>query len=103
MISEEVAKELHDRATRGLALSAAERAALDAWYAQQDAEESATLAGSQLPQNLAMLRSQVDKAMSELLVVVHSIQAQAAENERIRREVAELQGQLAAKMATQKA
>lgn len=33
MISEDEAKRLHDGATRGMALSTAEQAALEAWYA----------------------------------------------------------------------
>ena len=33
--------QLHDKATRGVTLSAAEQERLDAWYADQDAAEQA--------------------------------------------------------------
>ena len=36
MSTDELAKQLHDKATRGIALSTADQAKLDAWYAQQD-------------------------------------------------------------------
>jgi hypothetical protein len=94
MITDDVARELHDKATRGLGLSAAEQAQLDAWYAQQDAEESAALAEAQPSQSLASLRARVNGAMSELLIIVQENQAQAAEHEKIRREIGELQRQL---------
>jgi hypothetical protein len=101
MITDDVAKELHDRATRGMALSAAEQAELDAWYARQDAEESARLTRTHAPDSLAALRAQVDEAISELWVVTQQVQALSAENESVRREVAELQRQLPDKVTSQ--
>jgi hypothetical protein len=95
MITEEVGKGLHDRATRGETLSAAERAELEAWYARQDAEEIAQLAGAPIPGNLEALRTQVAAAREQLRLVSERIQAQAAENERLRREIPELERQLA--------
>jgi hypothetical protein len=41
MNTDAAGQQLHDRATRGEALSTAERAQLDAWYARFDAEEGA--------------------------------------------------------------
>jgi hypothetical protein len=101
MISDEDAKKLHDRATRGGKLSPAEQAELDAWYARQDAEETAALAGAQPPHSLLMLRTQVEEVMAQLLTVTQRIQVQAAENERLRHEIAELQNQLAKAPAAQ--
>ena len=100
MITDDVAKELHDRATRGMALSAAEQAELDAWYARQDAEESARLSRTHSPDSLAALRAQVAEAISELWAVTQRVQAQSVENESVRREIAELQRQLADKMTS---
>jgi hypothetical protein len=39
MISDEVAVQLHTQVSRGVVLSPADQAALDAWYAQKDKEE----------------------------------------------------------------
>jgi hypothetical protein len=94
MISEHEAKQLHDRATRGIELSAAEQAELDAWYARQDAAESARLAATQPSPTLEKLRAEIGEAVSRLRVVTQQIEAQAAENERLRRENAALQREL---------
>jgi hypothetical protein len=99
IITDDRAKELHDRATRGMPLSDTEQAELDAWYSRQDAEESAVLAGPRSPQSLELLRTQVDEVMAQLLVTSQRIQAQAADNEMLRREVAELKRQLAEGLA----
>ena len=45
-------QELHDRATRGQLLTAAEQTHLDEWYAQQDTEENALINGTQTPQTI---------------------------------------------------
>jgi hypothetical protein len=103
MITDDSAKELHDWATRGIQLSDTERAELEAWYARQDAEESAALAGAQPSQSLELLKVQVGEVMSQLLVTSQRIQAQAAENESLRREVAELKRQLAESLTAQQA
>jgi septal ring factor EnvC (AmiA/AmiB activator) len=95
MSDDEIAKVLHDRATRGETLSADEQAQLEAWYARQGAEEIALLAGAPSPGNLDALRTQVDEARSQLLAVSERIRAQAAENQRLRREIAELERRLA--------
>ena len=39
MMNQQIAQTLHDKATRGGALSAQEETELRAWYAQQDADE----------------------------------------------------------------
>jgi uncharacterized protein involved in exopolysaccharide biosynthesis len=100
---EEDAKALHDRAARGESLSAAERAELEAWYARLDAEEMALLAGAPSPGDLEALRAQVDEARDQLRDASERIQAQAAENERIRREIADLERQLTSRPSKQPA
>lgn len=87
-------KELHDRVTRGETLSAEEAAALQAWYAQQDAEESAAFSGAPRPEELAGLRQRVDEAITELRAVTQDIERQAAENDRLRAEIAALRQRL---------
>ena len=100
---DEPARQLHDRATRGDSLSVEERALLDQWYARQDQAEAAALAASAPPASAAALQSQVDAALAQLVTATQRIQALAAENEAVRKEVADLQRQLARKPAVQSA
>lgn len=94
MISEDEAKRLHDRATRGIKLSPEEEVALKVWYARQDAAESAALAAAQPSQGMDQLRAQIGEAASRLRVVTQEIEAQTAENERLRLEISVLQRRL---------
>ena len=100
---DELARQLHDRATRGELLSAEERALLDQWYARQDREESAALAATVPPASAAALQAQVDAALAQLVTATQRIQTLAAENEAVRKEIADLQRQLARKPAVQSA
>lgn len=95
MSTDELAKQLHDKATRGIALSTAEQAKLEAWYAQQDTEENAILARTTPPQTLVTLQVQVDTAVAQLLTVTQRIQELVAQNDALRRDIAALQRQLA--------
>jgi len=94
MQTSELLKQLHDKATRGVALSAEEQASLNAWYAQQDKEEDAALAVTPPAEVLAALQGQVAAATAELLTVTQRIQTLATENEGLRREIAVLQKQV---------
>lgn len=85
-------QQLHDRATRGDALTEAEQASLAAWYERQDAEEGAALA-SEVPvmeAALRLLRDEVEAAAARVLTMTQHIQAQIAENEALRQEIAAL-------------
>jgi hypothetical protein len=86
--------ERHDRATRGGALSADERAQLQQWYAEQDQAEAEMLARAPVPQT-ARLRAELDEAMSGLVAVSQHIQSQSAENEALRCEITALERRLA--------
>lgn len=94
MSTEELAKQLHDKATRGNMLSAAEQAQLEAWYAQQDQEEKAILERATPPQTLAALQTQVETAVAQLLTITQRVQELVTQNEALRREIATLQHQL---------
>ncbi len=94
MSLDELAKQLHDKATRGLALSAEEQAQLEAWYAEQDQQEHAVLGPTGSSQRLATLHTQVEAALAQLLTVTHRIQELTIHNETLRREIAVLQRQL---------
>ncbi len=101
MVSDELAKQLHERAARGESLAAEEQAQLDEWYALQDSAEGRTLGLTTTEKTLATLRAQVDAALAQLLAVTKRIQEVAAENENLRRDIASLHRQLTQSPAPQ--
>src|SRR5262245_52553557 len=94
MSTDESLRQLHDKATRGVMLSADEQARLDAWYTQQDREEDIVLAQMLPPQTLATLQAQVDTVVSQMQVVTQRIQELLLSNESLRHEIITLQRQL---------
>lgn len=84
-----LAKQLHDKATRGLALAEAEQALLHTWYDEQDEAEKAILAGVS-QQTLKPLQEQISVATAQLQTVTQRIQSLVEENERLRCEIADL-------------
>jgi hypothetical protein len=94
MVSDDLAKELHDKATRGQTLSAEEQRQLENWYASQDTAESKTLGLAAGERTLATLQAQVDTALAQLMIVTKRIQKVTSENETLRREIATLRRQL---------
>jgi hypothetical protein len=94
MRADTLEKQLHEKATRGVTLSAAEQAQLGSWYARQDQEEDRLLAQAPSPQALVALQAQIDTAVVELLTTTQRIQALAADNAALRRDIAALQQQL---------
>ena len=103
MTSNLQAQQIHDRFTRGEAISAEERAQLDQWYAELDADENAVLGRTPTQQDLSALRERVDATVAQLRSVTQRIQGLTAENEAVRRDVLALQRQLAQKSARQPA
>jgi hypothetical protein len=94
MVSDELGRELHDRATRGIPLSAHEQSALQEWYAHYDQCETATLAQAAPRGDLVKLRQDVDAALAQLQGVTHRVQVLAGENETLKQEIVTLQRQL---------
>jgi hypothetical protein len=88
MPSEDVVKQLHDKATRGASLTGEEQAQLEAWYAEQDQAESEGLGLTHVSPRLAPLQAQVETTLTQ------RIQELTAQNETLRREIAALQHQL---------
>ena len=86
---------LHDRATRGEALSAAERERLETWYAAQDAAEGAVLGQPAPSPTVAALHAQIAAAAAQLQAVAQRVHELAAQNAALREETAALQHQLA--------
>jgi hypothetical protein len=94
MTPDEVGVHLHDKATRGLPLSADEQSLLAAWYARQDEEEGKQLAGAGVPSRLAALREQVSATLVQIIAVSQRIQNLNQENEGLRKEIASLEQRL---------
>ncbi len=93
MANDDLARSLHDKVSRGQTLTAAELTCLEEWYARLDREEAETLTSSPSSAALVSLQAQVQATLTRLQVVTQRIQAQAAENEQLRHEIAELQRQ----------
>jgi peptidoglycan hydrolase CwlO-like protein len=98
MVSDELAKQLHHKASQNEALSPQEQSLLEEWYAFQDGIESETLGLSQVEPDLAALRAQVETLLAQLTTVTKRIQTIAAENKKLKREIAILHRQLQATM-----
>jgi peptidoglycan hydrolase CwlO-like protein len=92
-------QELHDKATRGIALSAEEQTRLEAWYAEQDAAEQALLSRDQSPAKVAELQTQVDSVLVQISSTAERIQQIAAQNEALKSEIAQLQQRLTSQAA----
>ena len=103
MTNEEQGRVLHDKLTRGEALSNQEQAELEQWYARLDRAEGAVPARTVVSPKLAELEAQVAQATAQLQSVTQRIQTLSAENAVVRQEIADLQRQLIPKSATQPA
>ncbi len=94
MTTDKLAQHLHDRATRGEPLTPEERAALGAWYADQDRAE---LAGLQSITSVSSpkLQMELNQAIARIHTVSDHIQHLLSENAELQREVAGLHERLA--------
>ena len=103
MISDEVGRQLHDRASRSGSLSTEERQQLDEWFSAQDQAESALLSPQGVDPALADLRGRVDSALEQVGAVTRNIQRLSADNDSLRRENAALRRQLASRPVSEPA
>lgn len=101
MISENMAKQLHDRATRGESLTREEQTELENWYALQDQIESERLGLSKPDTPNANLQTQIKNALSQLDGITKRIQEVTSENDALRREIVALRRQLAHQLTPQ--
>ncbi len=92
-MTNDIGKDLHDRATRGESLSPDEHRQLEAWYAAHDAAEARDLAAAD-PQDKS-LEAQIRATLSQITRVTQQLQDGIAENAALRREIASLRLQLA--------
>jgi hypothetical protein len=106
MVTNELGQQLHDRATRGDALSEEEQRQLNEWYEIQDRAEMEMLSRSwaqRTDESVESLRSQIDAALTQIIKITKRIQEISAENQALRREIATLQRQLAQRTTPQPA
>ena len=94
-------QELHDRATRGLALTAAEQIQLDNWYAEQDEAEHRRFASAATTQNIAGLQAQIKAGLAQVVLVTQQIQDLMHQNEELQGEVTSLKNQLTQRLTAQ--
>ena len=97
MLTDEEARQLHDRASRAEDLTPPEQVALEEWYVRQDSAEGATLTRAAPSGSPDMLQERVAAAARRLHVVSGKIEVLTAENQKLRQEIAALQRQLASK------
>lgn len=86
---------LHDRESRGIPLSDAERNELDSWYAENDREEHQLLTSNATADVSANIQFQLDAAVAELPTLAKQVQVLIRHNDLLRRENAALQQLLA--------
>jgi len=103
MISDDLARHLHDRATHGESLSEDEWKQLKDWYAFQDSAESSLLDLTVTGATLATLQAHIDVALTQLTTVTKRIQEVYAENIVLRSDIAALRRQLASRSIPQPA
>lgn len=85
MITNEIGQRLHNRATRGEVLPVEEQKLLDAWYAQQDAEEREQLAIGRLEERFS-LRERMKDTLARMTVLTQKMQETLAESKQLQEE-----------------
>lgn len=95
--------ELHDRATRGMVLTDAEQAELDAWYQRLDHEELHAVSINDSEKDQQRLRGELDIALDKLQKVVGQIRETESQNETLRNEISRLQEQILSRQESQPA
>jgi uncharacterized coiled-coil DUF342 family protein len=92
MESDNLAKQLHDKFTRGKPLSSEEQTLLEEWYTHHDDIENNILVNYYDKTRVENLQNKVNTALSQLMTVTKRVQEIAAENETLKREIHELRG-----------
>jgi hypothetical protein len=95
MVTDELGRQLHDRATLGETLSLEEQAQLEDWYAAQDSAEAADLGLTVSAETITVLQAQVALALEQVTITTQRIQEITEENQALRQEIATLRQQLA--------
>ena len=95
MISTDIGKQLHDKATRSETLSDEEQAQLESWYALQDNVENNILRVTGDEKALVTVQAQIDAVLTRLTITTKRIQEITSENKVSRQEIAVMRRQLA--------
>ena len=92
MIVDDIGKELHIKATRGLVLSDGERRQLDSWYDQMDQEEFLSVQVND--RTFYETQQKIEATLIGFNETKATLRAVTGENERIKQEIAHLRRQL---------
>ena len=103
MISDDLGKALHDKATRGLPLPEPEQTQLQSWYDEQDAQEAGILSGEAEVHQSHKLQAQIDGTLTQLMNMTRRIQEVMLENKTLRQEIESLRRQLVESIPLKKA
>lgn len=91
--------QLHVRFANGQKLTPEERARLDAWYEEQDQAETHSDSTIDDQVDVIALQKQIDDLLLQTAEATDNIRKLTAENETLRREVAELREKVAQRAA----
>ena len=94
MVTEDQAKQLHDRVTRDEPLSPEEHSSLEEWYTFQDGVEYKVLGLTKNEKDLAPLYAQIEILLTQLTIVGQRIQEISTENGSLKQEITSLYRQL---------
>lgn len=94
MTTDPMAQALHQKSIGGGALTPEEQERLSQWYATSDAEEAKMLEQG-WQSRLRLLQNRIDDVTAKIVDEARKIQTLECENERIRQEIARLEGLLA--------
>ncbi len=97
MSSDNIGRQLHDKSTRGKALTPEEHEVLEKWYARHDNEESELLNRDNEPQTEYILHEQIDPILSRIGTTAEQIHKLTDENRVLKKNISKLQQQLAEK------
>lgn len=97
MITEKQGQFLHDKAVKGELLSETEKQQLKEWYAYQDEQEmkSIQLPSLYLDIDPITIQNKIENVLFQLAKITENIKQIITENEKLRRENANLRHQLA--------
>ncbi len=94
MISDEVGKKLHDKATRGVTLSSADQKKLKIWYKDQDDAECESLNLSTSVKSETMLQKEIDSILFKIGSANEEICKLSHHNKLLKKEIFKIQEQL---------
>ncbi len=101
MLTDEVGKQLHDKATRGKTLTFKEHKLLERWYDEQDKAESKSLYLSVDVESEQTLQRQIELTLIKIESATDQIHKLANENQSLRNDITRIHRQLSEKTMAQ--